>query len=86
VEPPLCRCSRVGPQGHPGGVSTLHANSATEALDRLEALVREATDAPQQRMIGSAVDLVISVVNDPIAGRKVQEVLLLLGMRTGATL
>jgi len=69
--------------GHPGGVSTLHANSATEALDRLEALVREATDAPQQRMIGSAVDFVISVVNDPIAGRKVQEVAVVTGYENG---
>ena len=69
--------------GHPGGVSTLHANSATEALDRLEALVREATDAPQQRMIGSAVDLVISVVNDPVAGRKVQEVAVVTGYEGG---
>jgi type IV secretion system protein VirB11 len=69
--------------GHPGGVSTLHANSATEALDRLEALVREATDAPQQRMIGSAVDLVISVVNDPVAGRKVQEVAVVTGYENG---
>lgn len=65
--------------GHPGGVSTLHANSAAEALDRLEALVREATDAPQQRMIGSAVDLVISIVNDPVQGRKVQEVAVVTG-------
>jgi type IV secretion system protein VirB11 len=69
--------------GHPGGVSTLHANSATEALDRLEALVREATDAPQQRMIGSAVDLVISVVNNPVAGRKVQEVAVVTGYEGG---
>jgi type IV secretion system protein VirB11 len=69
--------------GHPGGVSTLHANSAAEALDRLEALVREATDAPQQRMIGSAVDLVISVVNDPLQGRKVQEVAVVTGYENG---
>ena len=69
--------------GHPGGVSTLHANSATEALDRLEGLVREATDAPQQRMIGSAVDVVISVVNDPVAGRKVQEVAVVTGYKDG---
>lgn len=69
--------------GHPGGVSTLHANSAAEALDRLEALVREATDAPQQRMIGSAVDLVISIVNDPVQGRKVQEVAVVNGYENG---
>jgi type IV secretion system protein VirB11 len=69
--------------GHPGGVSTLHANSAAEAFDRLEALVREATDAPQQRMIGSAVDLVISIVNDPVQGRKVQEVAVVNGYENG---
>ena len=69
--------------GHPGGVSTLHANSAAEALDRLESLVREATDAPQQRMIGSAVDVVISVVNDPVAGRKVREVAVVTGYQDG---
>jgi type IV secretion system protein VirB11 len=61
----------------------LHANSAAEALDRLEALVREATDAPQQRMIGSAVDLVISIVNDPVQGRKVQEVAVVNGYENG---
>ena len=50
----------------------------------MEDLVREATEAPQQRMIGSAVDLVISVVNDPVEGRKVQEVALSLDIKTVA--
>ncbi|AXC16443.1 Conjugative transfer protein TrbB (plasmid) [Acidisarcina polymorpha] len=65
--------------GHPGGLSTLHANSAAEALVRLEDLVREATEAPQQRMIGAAVDIVIAVVNDPIEGRKVREIAVVSG-------
>jgi Flp pilus assembly CpaF family ATPase len=69
--------------GHPGGVSTIHANSAAEALVRLEDLVREATEAPQQRTIGAAVDVVISVVNDPVEGRKVQEVAVVTGYRDG---
>ena len=34
-------------------------------------------------MIGSAVDLVISVVNDPVAGRKVQEVAVVTGYESG---
>ena len=72
--------------GHPGGVSTVHANSAAEALVRLEDLVREATDAPQQRTIGAAVDLIISVVNDPVDGRKVKEVVAVSGWRDGSYL
>src|ERR1700749_5348541 len=47
--------------GHPGRVPTSHANSAAEALVRLEDLVREATEGPQQRTMGAAVDVVISV-------------------------
>ena len=69
--------------GHPGGVSTIHANSAAEALIRLEDLVREATEAPQQRTIGAAVDVVISVVNDHVAGRKIQEVAVVTGWQDG---
>jgi type IV secretion system protein VirB11 len=69
--------------GHPGGVSTIHANSVAEALVRLEDLVREATDAPQQRTIAAAVDVVISVVNDPVEGRKVQEVAIVTGYQDG---
>jgi P-type conjugative transfer ATPase TrbB len=69
--------------GHPGGVSTIHANSAAEALIRLEDLVREATEAPQQRTIGAAVDVVISVVNDHVQGRKIQEVAVVTGWQDG---
>ena len=72
--------------GHPGGVSTIHANSAAEALVRLEDLVREATEAPQQRTIGAAVDVVISVVNDPVEGRKVREVAVVTGYQDGCYL
>jgi type IV secretion system protein VirB11 len=39
--------------GHPGGVSTLHANSATEALDRLEALVCSASRWQRARAVHS---------------------------------
>ena len=34
-------------------------------------------------MIGSAVDLVISIVNDPVQGRKVQEVAVVTGYENG---
>lgn len=45
--------------GHPGGVATFHADSAFEALERLEELVEEAGLGPKQRLIGRAVDLVV---------------------------
>jgi type IV secretion system protein VirB11 len=45
--------------GHPGGVSTFHADSAEEALPRLEELVEEAGLGPKQKLIGRAVDLVV---------------------------
>lgn len=45
--------------GHPGGVSTFHADSAEEALERLEELVEEAGLGPKQKLIGRAVDLAV---------------------------
>jgi type IV secretion system protein VirB11 len=45
--------------GHPGGLATLHANSAADAVVRLEALVLEAqTPMPRQAII-DAVDIVL---------------------------
>jgi P-type conjugative transfer ATPase TrbB len=69
--------------GHPGGVASVHANSAYEALDRLEVLVAEATNAPQQRMIAEAVDVVVSIVSDSRLGRKVREVAVVTGYENG---
>lgn len=47
--------------GHPGGLLTLHANSATDALARLEDLCMESVSAPPKRLIASAVDLVVFI-------------------------
>lgn len=47
--------------GHPGGVSTLHANSAEETLPRLEDLLAEVAAAPSRRAIAQAVDLLVHV-------------------------
>ena len=51
--------------GHPGGMATVHANDAMSGLIRLESLVAEATNAPQQTLIAEAVDLVIFVDEEP---------------------
>jgi type IV secretion system protein VirB11 len=71
--------------GHPGGLGTVHANGALFGLTRLESLVAEGTDAPQQKLIGETVDLVIFVDPEPSlkAGRKVREMLLVTGWKDG---
>lgn len=45
--------------GHPGGITTLHANSAQGALTRLEQLAMEATRRPPFDLIAEAIDAVI---------------------------
>lgn len=67
--------------GHPGGICTVHANSASDGLLRLEQLIQESIPNPQQRLIGEAVDLIIYIARTNnvidgrnISGRKVQEV------------
>lgn len=60
--------------GHPGGIATIHANSAIEGLSRLEELVAEATPAPKQRLIGQAIDMIVSIERAP-GGRRLSELL-----------
>ncbi|MNV56076.1 Type IV secretion system protein VirB11 [compost metagenome] len=60
--------------GHPGGVTTIHSNTATSALRRLEQLTAEASHQPMQAVIGEAVDLVIAIERAG-RGRRVREVL-----------
>jgi type IV secretion system protein VirB11 len=45
--------------GHPGGIATVHANSARSALYRLEQLIQEAVIAVPRQLIAEAIDLVI---------------------------
>ena len=47
--------------GHPGGVATVHANTAESALRRLEQLTAEASQQPMREVIGEAVDLIVSI-------------------------
>jgi P-type conjugative transfer ATPase TrbB len=59
--------------GHPGGLATIHANSAYEGLIRLEQLIQEVNVTPQQRLIGQAVNLLVYIERFG-HGRKIQEV------------
>lgn len=45
--------------GHPGGMATFHADSAIDALQRLEELVEEAGVGPKRHLIGRAIDLIV---------------------------
>lgn len=57
--------------GHPGGLLTLHANSAADALLRLEDLCLEAAPAPPKRLIASAVDLVVFIARRGSGGGRI---------------
>lgn len=47
--------------GHPGGIATVHANSARAALYRLEQLVQETVVTVPRRLIAEAIDLVVFI-------------------------
>jgi P-type conjugative transfer ATPase TrbB len=47
--------------GHPGGVATVHANSAEAALYRIEQLVQETMITVPRRLIADAIDLVVFI-------------------------
>jgi type IV secretion system protein TrbB len=47
--------------GLPGGLLTVHANSAEEALDRLDLLAQEAGVPPQRARVEAAVDVVVQM-------------------------
>lgn len=64
--------------GHPGGITTLHANSAEGALRRLEQLASEATSRMPHELIAEAIDVVIFMSRQDGA-RRVTEGIRVLG-------
>jgi Flp pilus assembly CpaF family ATPase len=68
--------------GHPGGLATLHANSAAEGLSRLEDLIGEVTQRIPHRAIGQAIDMVIHIARTP-GGRRVSEIMRVSGWGEG---
>ena len=47
--------------GHPGGIATVHANSARAALYRLEQLIQEAVVTVPRRLIAEAIDVLVFI-------------------------
>lgn len=60
--------------GHPGGLSTIHANAAGDVLRRLEDLISEVTVRLPRRSLGEAIDRIVHIARTP-EGRKVEAVL-----------
>ncbi len=60
--------------GHPGGLCTIHANSAYKGLTRLDQLLGEVSVTSQRLLIGEAVQVVVFMCRTD-KGRRVKEVL-----------
>jgi type IV secretion system protein VirB11 len=70
--------------GHPGGVTTVHATSATGILPRLESLVRQA-NVPRdvaRDLIAGATPLLVYIERTP-QGRKLKEIVEITGVQHG---
>jgi hypothetical protein len=66
--------------GHPGGIATVHANSAVSALHRIEQLVQESVTTVPRALIAEAIDLIIFIAGRGHA-RRVETVLRVNGLR-----
>jgi type IV secretion system protein VirB11 len=66
--------------GHPGGLATIHANSAAEGLTRLEDLIGEVTQRIPYRAIAQAINVIV-YIERTTAGRQVRTVSRLVGRR-----
>jgi type IV secretion system protein VirB11 len=64
--------------GHPGGLSTVHANGPRQGLVRLEQLIQEAAAGIPRALIAEAVDLVVYIERCG-AGRRVDQMAEVMG-------
>lgn len=65
--------------GHPGGLATVHANSALGGLHRLEQLAGEAAQLVPRQTIAEAIDVVVFIERTP-TGRRIETVASLDGL------
>ena len=65
--------------GHPGGIATVHANSARSALHRVEQLVAEAVLTVPRRLIADAIDIVVFIAGRG-SDRRVETILSVTGL------
>jgi type IV secretion system protein VirB11 len=65
--------------GHPGGITTVHANSAVSALYRLEQLVQESVVTVPRRLIAEAIDIIVFIAGRGLA-RRVETIVRVAGL------
>ncbi|MFN7089699.1 MAG: P-type conjugative transfer ATPase TrbB [Allorhizobium sp.] len=65
--------------GHPGGIGTIHANTAIGALRRLEQLVQEAVVTVPRALIADTIDI-IAVLSGRGSARRLVEIALVDGL------
>jgi P-type conjugative transfer ATPase TrbB len=65
--------------GHPGGIATVHANSAISALYRLEQLVQESVVTVPRRLIAEAIDMIVFIAGRGL-GRRVETIARVAGL------
>jgi type IV secretion system protein VirB11 len=65
--------------GHPGGIATVHANSAMAALYRIEQLVQEVVVTVPRRLIAEAIDIIVFISGRGTA-RRIETIARLAGL------
>lgn len=55
--------------GHPGGIATVHANSAASALYRIEQLIQEAVVTVPRRLVAEGIDMIVFIAGRGTARR-----------------
>lgn len=65
--------------GHPGGLATIHADSAALGLDRLEECISEATPTVNRKLIAQAVNVIVFIQKTK-DGRRIKEILRVIGL------
>lgn len=68
--------------GHPGGISTIHADDCLGGLEKLEQYIQEVSANPQSKLIARAVDLVV-VIAKVEGQRKITQIVKVDGYKNG---
>ena len=69
--------------GHAGSMTTVHANSSKEVIERLEVLMLMAAELPMisiHRQIASAIDLIVQITRFPNGRRRITQISELTGV------
>lgn len=68
--------------GHPGGITTLHANDARAGLYRLEQLIQETVVTVPHQLISEAIDMILFIRRTG-DGRSLEEIVEVKGFKDG---